>query len=409
MNLFDVLHSIESIANKHKLVEQYKAGDVYRIMNNAKNTYPCIVLTTDALVANTQDYSTLTGYIYFIDRLTDDEDNKYEIQANSVNVINDIFSKLGETNGIYPTLPLSYTFFTEKFADLTCGAYANFSIQFVNNENCCNNFEINKLYITENGEYQLDDVDIVNVNVQPTATGITITENGTYNPNDYGVDYFNGIDVNVEAPLKCFNAAIYQPTGGTSLASYFSGHNKITELNVDCLDTNGITNMRYMFYTCTNLVKVDVSNFNTSNVSNMQAMFRECQKLPILNLRNFDCSNVNNVELIFGNCKELVSIVGDGSYCTGNEIAPNEDIKCMKNLSISISLGDCTKLRYSSIYGIVNGLANVSATQTIAFSSSAFNNMYNDDGTIPTSSVIEDRKNTIIQIASNKNWNILLG
>lgn len=376
MNLYTILNTIESIANKHKLVEQYKAGDVYRIMNNATNTYPSVVLTADSLQTNSQDYSTLTGYIFFIDRLTDTEDNKIEIQTNSVNVINDIFNKLSEINGIYVTMPLQFTFFTEKFADLTCGAYANFSIQFVNNENCCNNFELKKLEITENGEYQIEDEDIVSVNVV--------------------------------TPIKCFNAEIYQPTG-TSMASYFSGHNKITELNIDCLDTSNVTNMRYMFYTCTNLVKVNVSNFNTSNVTNMQAMFRECQKLPVIDLTNFDCTNVTNVDLIFGNCKELVSIVGDYDYCTGNDITPNnEELQCLNNLSISISLGDCTKLRYSSIYAIVNGLATVKNTQTIAFNSSAFNSMFNDDDTTPTAETIEQRKNTIISIANNKNWNILL-
>ena len=90
MNLYTILNTIESIANKHKLVEQYKAGDVYRIMNNATNTYPSIVLTADSLQTISQDYSTLTGYVFFIDRLTDTEDNKLEIQTNSVNVINDI-------------------------------------------------------------------------------------------------------------------------------------------------------------------------------------------------------------------------------------------------------------------------------------------------------------------------------
>ena len=375
MNLYTILNTIESIANKHKLVEQYKAGDVYRIMNNATNTYPSVVLTADSLQTNSQDYSTLTGYVFFIDRLTDTEDNKLEIQTNSVNVINDIFNKLSEINGIYVTMPLNFTFFTEKFADLTCGAYANFSIQFVNNENCCNNFELKKLEITENGEYQIEDEDIVSVNVV--------------------------------TPLQCFNAKIYQPTG-TSMASYFSGHNKIIELNIDCLDTSNVTNMRYMFYTCTNLVKVNASNFNTSNVTNMQAMFRECQKLPILDLKNFDCTNVTNVDLLFGNCKELKTIVGDYTYCTGDIITPNEELQCLQNLSISISLGDCTKLRYSSIYALVNGLSTVQNTQTIAFNSIAFNGMYNDDDTIPTSNVIEQRKNTIISMANNKNWNILL-
>ena len=201
MNLYDVLNKLSNIASNHKLIGSYHNGDVYRIMNSAKNTYPVVVFTVDSL-QNYQDYSTLNAYMYFIDRLTDDEDNKINIQTNGINVINDIINKLCEINEISVPTPLQYTFFTEKFGDMCCGVYANVSIQFNNYSNCCNNFNINTLDISENGEYILDNIDVVNVNVQLKSSTITITENGVYNPADYQTDYFNEVTVDVQPELQ---------------------------------------------------------------------------------------------------------------------------------------------------------------------------------------------------------------
>ena len=201
MNLYDVLNKLNDIANKHKLISEYHNGDVYRIMNSAKNTYPVVVFTVDML-QNYEDYSTLNAYMYFIDRLTDDEDNKINIQTNGINTINDIINKLCEVNEISVQRPLQYTFFTEKFGDMCCGVYANVSIQFNNYSNCCENFNINTLDISENGEYILDNIDVVNVNVQLKSSTITITENGVYNPADYQTDYFNEVTVDVQPALQ---------------------------------------------------------------------------------------------------------------------------------------------------------------------------------------------------------------
>ena len=55
MNLYDVLNKLSDISNKHKLIGSYHNGDVYRIMNSAKNTYPVVVFTVDML-QNYEDY-----------------------------------------------------------------------------------------------------------------------------------------------------------------------------------------------------------------------------------------------------------------------------------------------------------------------------------------------------------------
>ena len=43
---------------------------------------------------------------------------------------------------------------------------------------------------------------------------------------------------------------------------------------------------------------------------------------------------------------------------------------------------------------------------TVTFNSTAWNNMRNDDDTIPTSDVIAERQARLSAIAAQKNWNI---
>ena len=57
---------------------------------------------------------------------------------------------------------------------------------------------------------------------------------------------------------------------------------------------------------------------------------------------------------------------------------------------------------------LTKGLADLTGqeAQTISFNRAAWNNMFNDDDTIPTSDVIADRKATLSAIAASKNWNL---
>lgn len=57
---------------------------------------------------------------------------------------------------------------------------------------------------------------------------------------------------------------------------------------------------------------------------------------------------------------------------------------------------------------VTKGFADLTGqtAQTISFNSTAWNNMRNDDDTIPTSDVIAERQARLSAIAAQKNWNI---
>ena len=64
-------------------------------------------------------------------------------------------------------------------------------------------------------------------------------------------------------------------------------------------DTSKVTNMSWMFGTCSILTSLDLSSFNTSKVTNMYSMFSRNLKFVSLNLSNFDTSNVTNMAAMF--------------------------------------------------------------------------------------------------------------
>ena len=72
----------------------------------------------------------------------------------------------------------------------------------------------------------------------------------------------------------------------------------LKSLNLSGFDTSNVTNMSYMFSSCSGLTSLDVSSFNTTNVINMDSMFHACESLTSLDVSNFDTSNVSNMSMM---------------------------------------------------------------------------------------------------------------
>ena len=81
-------------------------------------------------------------------------------------------------------------------------------------------------------------------------------------------------------------------------------------INIDLygLNTHNMTNMNYMFGSCSALTSLDVSNFNTSKVTDMTGAFAGCGSLTSLDLSSFDTSNVTNMSAMFTACEILTSL-----------------------------------------------------------------------------------------------------
>ena len=85
----------------------------------------------------------------------------------------------------------------------------------------------------------------------------------------------------------------------------FLNLNNVYKIDLQKLNTDGVTSMSEMFRYCSKIVTLDLSNFNTSDVTTMAFMFAYCQKINSLDLTNFDTTGVKNMRSMFDHCTSL--------------------------------------------------------------------------------------------------------
>ena len=181
----------------------------------------------------------------------------------------------------------------------------------------------------------------------------------------------------------------------------FADCHYLQELDLSGWDVHSVTTFYQMFVRCFTLQYVDVSSFDTSNVKDMYNVFADCNSLRKVDLSGWDVHNVTNFNQMFIRCNSLRSIIGD------KNIADVESgIVSLRGAKYNIQTLWCP-LRFSSILALANGLADLTGAtaKTLTISSQSYNNMYNDDDTVPTAEVIAERQARIAAICAAKNWN----
>lgn len=217
--------------------------------------------------------------------------------------------------------------------------------------------------ITENGQYDVSDYAIANVNVafETEEKSVTITENGTQEVlPSVGKDALSKVVINTEIPIKeeqsknveikengtisvlpdegkvlnevsittnvpqdntlknlldatkttkylfssyegndIPNLIQYNDTSEVTNMSYMYQWCKST--NFPQLNMSKVTNVSYMFYHCTNIVTAPI--LNLSNVQNCESVFRDCVNLTTCEISDF--SNATNLDGLFSSCRKL--------------------------------------------------------------------------------------------------------
>ena len=95
----------------------------------------------------------------------------------------------------------------------------------------------------------------------------------------------------------------------TSLYSFFENLTNLeTITGLEYLNTEKVTDMNRMFYSCKSLTSLDVTHFNTANVTDMSYMFSLCSSLKSLDVTHFNTANVTNMRSMFSACRYLTSL-----------------------------------------------------------------------------------------------------
>ena len=94
----------------------------------------------------------------------------------------------------------------------------------------------------------------------------------------------------------------------TDMKYMFSGCSWLSSLDLTNFDTGNVTDMSNMFLGCRNLTSLDVTNFNTEKVTDMSRMFQNCYGLTSLDVSKFNTSKVTDMCCMFVGCHKLTSL-----------------------------------------------------------------------------------------------------
>lgn len=278
--------------------------------------------------------------------------------------------------------------------------------------------------ITENGQYDVSDYAIANVNVafETEEKSVTITENGTQEVlPSVGKDALSKVVINTEIPIKeeqsknveikengtisvlpdegkvlnevsittnvpqdntlkklldatknCYY--LFQEYSGVSVDDLIQPNDTANVTNmaamfygcnsltaVPQLDTSKVTNMSNMFYNCNSLTAVPL--YNTSKVTNMSQMFWHCSSLQTIPA--YDCTNVTNVNNIFASCSSLKSIL-------------------MTNIGVSLNISSSTLFERADLVTILNNLKTVTSTEVLTMGATNLAKLTDEDKAIAT-------------------------
>ena len=107
-----------------------------------------------------------------------------------------------------------------------------------------------------------------------------------------------------------------------SCYAWFQNFIKLKQIEgIENLNTENVTNMKFMFKGCSSLTSLDVTHFNTGNVTSMSGMFDGCSGLISLDVTNFNTANVTDMSKMFFCCYKLKEIYVSDKFVTDDVIS----------------------------------------------------------------------------------------
>ena len=136
MTLFEIINKLKDIAINKPNINFVGDGDVYTL-NSLPNIDYSVFFITQNDHSIYQDTITYSLNLFYIDRISDSEDNVLNIQSDGMlqltNVINTlVFSEDVDVDG-----EITFTPFIQRFADNCCGVYCTVRFIVDNNLGVC--------------------------------------------------------------------------------------------------------------------------------------------------------------------------------------------------------------------------------------------------------------------------------
>ena len=136
MTLYELVNKLKDIAREKPNINFVGEGDVYELNHLPNIDYSVFYITQDThqVSENTAQY---TLNLFYIDRLTDTENNRLIVQSNGIDAITNIVNELVFTEDVDIEYPLSFTPFYQRFADDCTGVFCTITFNTNNNLGVC--------------------------------------------------------------------------------------------------------------------------------------------------------------------------------------------------------------------------------------------------------------------------------
>lgn len=157
-----------------------------------------------------------------------------------------------------------------------------------------------------------------------------------------------------------------------------SGSTRMSEINSikfnRCIHTSNVTDMSYMFGSCSSLTTIDLSSFDTSKVTNMNGMFSGCTSLTSLDLSSFNTSLVESMINMFAS-SGLQSITFGERFNTSNVTSM---LRMFENCSAltTINFSGFVTSNVESMSSMFSGCSSLTTLDLSAFTAEKMGSMY---------------------------------
>lgn len=137
MTLYELITKILEIAKSKPNINSVFEGDIYELINLPNIDYSVFYITqgSHSIEENTAQY---TLNLFYVDRLTENFDNRLLIQSNGIDAITNVLNELDYTQDIDLIYPLTFTPFNQRFADDCAGVFCTVTINTDANLGICN-------------------------------------------------------------------------------------------------------------------------------------------------------------------------------------------------------------------------------------------------------------------------------
>lgn len=138
MTLQETINKLLEIGSKQHNINYVGEGDIYTL-NSIPNINYSVFFITQQQHQQSENTITYNLYLYYIDRLTNKEENRTQIQSNGIVMLGNIVNTfINEVDDAQLNYSITYQPFTHKFADMCAGVYGIVSITLDNGLGVCN-------------------------------------------------------------------------------------------------------------------------------------------------------------------------------------------------------------------------------------------------------------------------------